>query len=147
MHHENDGVGTAADQGDFTGYSADVLIERTLGNGAVVDLEGAYYDWDADNKFDDIITQGNSFFVLASYLIPGKSSIGGIEGQFQPYARYQGYNRDMKNDTGRTGYTSNTEAGVNYVIDGFNAKVTALWSQADDVTSVDSYILGMQFQL
>ncbi len=147
MHHENDGVGTAADQGDFTGYSADVLIERTLGNGAVVDLEGAYYDWDADDKFDDIITQGNSFFVLASYLIPGKSSIGGIEGQFQPYARYQGYNRDMKNDTGRTGYRSNTEAGVNYVIDGFNAKVTALWSQADDVTSVDSYILGMQFQL
>ena len=147
MHHENDGVGTAADQGDFTGYSADVLIERTLGNGAVVDLEGAYYDWDTDNKSDATITQGNSFFVLASYLIPGKSSIGGIEGQFQPYTRYQGYNRDMKNDTGRTGYTSNTEAGVNYVIDGFNAKVTALWSRADDVTKVDSYILGMQFQL
>ncbi len=147
MHHENDGVGTATDQGNFTGYSADVLIERTLGNGAVVDLEGAYYDWDTDNKSDATITQGNSFFVLASYLIPGKSSIGGIEGQFQPYARYQGYDRDMKNDTGRTGYRSNTEAGVNYVIDGFNAKVTALWSQADDVTSLDSYILGMQFQL
>ena len=41
MHHEEDGGGTATDQGDFTGYSVDALIERTLGNGAVVDLEGA----------------------------------------------------------------------------------------------------------
>ena len=47
MHHEADGVGSSAtDQGDFTGFSADVLIERTLGNGAVVDLEGGYYNWD-----------------------------------------------------------------------------------------------------
>ncbi len=147
MHHENDGVGTAADQGDFTGYSADVLIERTLGNGAVVDLEGAYYDWDTDNKSDDTITQGDSFFVLASYLMPGKASIGGIEGQFQPYTRYQGYNRDMKNDTGKTGYTDRIEAGVNYVIDAFNAKVTALWQQTEDEVTVDKYVLGMQFQL
>ena len=99
MHHEEDGVGTATDQGDFTGYSVDALIERTLGNGAVVDLEGAYYDWDTDDKFDNTITQGDSFFVLASYLMPNKVSIGGIGGQFQPYTRYQGYNRDMKNDT------------------------------------------------
>ena len=147
MHHETDGVGTATDQGDFTGYSADVLIERTLGNGAVVDLEGAYYDWDTDNKSDATITQGNSFFVLASYLMPGKTSIAGIEGQLQPYTRYQGYNRDMKNDTGKTGYTSRVEAGVNYVIDAFNAKVTALWQQTEDEVTVDKYVLGMQFQL
>ena len=147
MHHEEDGVGTAANRGNFTGYSADVLIERTLGNGAVVDLEGAYYDWDTDNKSDATITQGNSFFVLASYLMPGKTSIAGIEGQLQPYTRYQGYNRDMKNTSGNTGYTDRIEAGVNYVIDAFNAKVTALWQQTEDVTSVNSYILGMQFQL
>jgi hypothetical protein len=54
MHLEEDGVGSSAtDKGDFTGYSADVLIERTLGNGAVVDLEGGYYDWDTD---DSLIT-------------------------------------------------------------------------------------------
>ena len=147
MHHEEDGVGTATDQGDFTGYSVDALIERTLGNGAVVDLEGAYYDWDTDDKFDNTITQGDSFFVLASYLMPGKTSIAGIQGQFQPYTRYVGYNRDMKNDTAKTGYTDVVEAGVNYVIDGFNAKVTALWQQTDDVTKIDQYVLGMQFQL
>ena len=147
MHHEEDGVGTATDQGDFTGYSVDALIERTLGNGAVVDLEGAYYDWDTDDTFDNTITQGDSFFVLASYLMPNKVSLGGIGGQFQPYTRYQGYNRDMKNDTGSTGYTDRIEAGVNYVIDGSNAKVTALWQQTEDVTTVDKYVLGMQFQL
>ena len=148
MHHEEDGVGSSAtDQGDFTGYSVDALIERTLGNGAVVDLEGAYYDWDTDDKFDNTITQGDSFFVLASYLMPNKVSLGGIGGQFQPYTRYQGYNRDMKNDTGSTGYTDRIEAGLNFVIDGFNAKVTALWQQTEDVTTIDQYVLGMQFQL
>ena len=147
MHQENDGVGTATDRGDFTGFSADVLIERTLGNGAVVDLEGGYYDWDTDDKFDNTITQGDSFLVLASYLMPGKTSIGGIQGQFQPYTRYQGFNRDMKNDTGKTGYTDSMEAGLNFVIDGFNAKVTALWQQTEDVTKIDKYVLGMQFQL
>ena len=147
MHQENDGVGTATDQGNFTGFSADVLIERTIGNGAVVDLEGGYYDWDTDDKFDNTITQGNSFLVLASYLMTGKTSIGGIQGQFQPYTRYQGFNRDMKNDTGKTGYTDSREAGLNFVIDGFNAKVTALWQQTEDVTKIDQYVLGMQFQL
>jgi len=148
MHHEEDGVGSSAtDKGDFTGFSADVLIERTLGNGAVVDLEGGYYNWDTDDKFDNTITQGDSFLVLASYLMPGKTSIGGIQGQFQPYTRYQGFNRDMKNDTGKTGYTDSIEAGLNFVIDGFNAKVTALWQQTEDVTTVDKYVLGMQFQL
>ena len=146
-HHEDDGVGVAADQGDFTGFSADVLIERTIGNGAVIDLEGAYYDWDTDDKSDANIVQGDSFFVLASYLVPGKTSIAGIQGQFQPYTRYQGYNRDMENTSGNTGYTDRIEAGVNYVIDGFNAKVTALWQQTEDVTTIDSYVLGMQFQL
>ena len=147
MHHENDGVGTAANQGDFTGFSADVLIERSLGNGAVVDLEGAYYDWDTDDKSDATIVQGDSFFVLASYLMPGKSSIAGIQGQFQPYTRYQGYDRDSQNTAGNTTYKKSIEAGVNYVIDGFNAKVTALWQQTEDVTTIDSYVLGMQFQL
>jgi len=147
MHHENDGVGTAANQGNFTGFSADVLIERTIGNGAVVDLEGAYYDWDTDDKSDANIVQGNSFFVLASYLMPGKSSIAGIQGQFQPYTRYQGYDRDLENTAGNIGYKDSIEAGLNYVIDGFNAKVTALWQQSEDVVTVNKYVLGMQFQL
>jgi hypothetical protein len=53
----------------------------------------------------------------------------------------------MKNTSGNTGYTDRIEAGVNYVIDAFNAKVTALWQQTEDTVTVDKYVLGMQFQL
>ena len=147
-HHEEDGVGTSGSPKDFTGVSADILIERALGNGAVGTLEGAVYDWDTDDSFDNTITQGESFLVQASYLMPGKSSIGGgIEGRFQPYVRYQGFNRDMKNDTAKTGYKSSREVGLNYVIDGFNAKLTGFWKQDEDVNELDTFMMAMQFQL
>jgi len=149
-HREEDGVGTAADQGDFTGLSADILIERTLGSGAVVNLEGAYYDWDTDGKADGTITQGDSFLALASYLMPGKTSIGGLQGQLQPYVRYQGYDQDNSNSAGSRGYKDRTEAGLNYVLDGFNAKLTAYWYvDADHDNNVDKNVaaLAMQFQL
>ena len=149
-HREEDGVGTAADQGDFTGLSADILIERTLGSGAVVNLEGAYYDWDTDGKADGTILQGDSFLALASYLMPGKTSIGGFQGQLQPYVRYQGYDRDNSNSAGSRGYKDRTEAGLNYVLDGFNAKLTAYWYvDADHDNNVDKNVaaLAMQFQL
>ena len=149
-HREEDGVGTAADQGDFTGLSADILIERTLGSGAVVNLEGAYYDWDTDGKADGTILQGNSFLALTSYLMPGKTSIGGFQGQLQPYVRYQGYDQDNSNTAGSRGYKDRTEAGLNYVLDGFNAKLTAYWYvDADHDNNVDKNVaaLAMQFQL
>ena len=149
-HREEDGVGTAADQGDFTGLSADILIERTLGSGAVVNLEGAYYDWDTDGKADGTILQGDSFLALASYLMPGKTSIGGFQGQLQPYVRYQGYDQDNSNTAGSRGYKDRTEAGLNYVLDGFNAKLTAYWYvDADHDNNVDKNVaaLAMQFQL
>ena len=147
-HHEEDGVGTSGSPKDFTGVSADILIERALGNGAVGTLEGAFYNWDTDDKFDDTITQGESFLVLASYLMPGKTSIGGgIEGRFQPYVRYQGFNRSMKNDTAKTGYKDSREVGLNYVIDGFNAKLTGFYKKDEDVNSLDTFMLAMQFQL
>ena len=150
FHHEGGGVGSASNQGDFTGVSGDLLIERTLGDGAVVNLEGAVYKWDTDDKADGTILQGDSFLVLASYLMPNKTSIGGIQGQFQPYCRYQGYNRDMTNTSGSRGYKDRTEAGLNYVIDGFNAKITALWYvDTDQHNEVDknTAMLAMQFQL
>ena len=151
FQHEKDGAGTATDQGDFTGVGADLLIEKTIGSGAVLNLEGSYFDWDLDDKVGTgNLLQGDSFLVLASYLMPNKTSIGGIQGQFQPYARYQGYNRDMTNASGSRGYKDRTEAGINYVIDGFNAKITALWYvDTDQHNEVDknTAMLAMQFQL
>ena len=160
FHHEEDGAGTAADQGNFTGVGADILIEKTLGSGAVLNLEGAYFDWDLDDKsghtgsYTANLLQGDSYLVLASYLMPNKVSLGGISGQLQPYCRYQGYDRDMSNASGSRGYKDRTEAGINYVIDGFNAKITALWyldadhgATGNDGVDKNTGMLAMQFQL
>ena len=144
---EADAAGTATNQGDFSGFGLDVLIERTLGNGAVVDLEGAFYDWDTEDVQDTTFIQGDSYLLLASYLMPNKTSIGGLQGKLQPFFRYQGYNRSMANAAGYHGFHSLAETGINYVIDGFNAKITAFWSVDRDVTETHSGLLAMQFQL
>ena len=156
FQHEKDGAGTATDQGDFTGVGADLLIEKTVGSGAVLNLEGSYFDWDLDDKVGTgFLIQGNSYLVLASYLSPNKVSLGGISGQLQPYARFQSYDRDQTNAAGNRGTKDRTEAGINYVIDGFNAKITALWfldaehentGGADEVDK-NTVMLAMQFQL
>ncbi len=161
FQHEEDAAGTATDKGDFTGIGADILIERTLGSGAVLNLEGSYFDWDLDDKSGHTGTntgnllQGDSFLVLASYLMPNKVSLGGISGQLQPYCRYQSYDRDQTNAAGSRGRKDRTEAGLNYVIDGFNAKITALWyvdtehKHTGGANNVDknTAMLAMQFQL
>ena len=156
LHHEKDATGSVADKGDFTGVGTDILIERTLGSGAVLNLEGAYFDWDLGGKSSHTgsnttnLLQGDSYLILASYLMPNKTSIGGIQGQFQPYLRYQNYDRDQANASGSRGRKDRTEAGINYVIDGFNAKITALWYlDADHDNGVDknTAMLAMQFQL
>lgn len=150
---EADAVGTATDKGDFRGYSGDFLYERALGNGAVFDFEAAYHDWDLDDKAGHtgnntaFLLQGKSFLLLTSYLSPNKTSIGGIQGKLQPFFRYQGYNRSFKNGSGNQGYKYRTETGVNFVIDGFNAKVTALWAVDEDRFTQNSGMLAMQFQL
>ena len=161
LHSEEDAAGTHYDQGDFTGVGADILIERTLGSGAVLNLEGAYYDWDLDDKSGHtgtnttFLLQGDSYLMLASYLMPNKTTIGGIKDQLQPYLRYQNYDRDQTNAAGSRGLTDRTEAGINYVIDGFNAKITALWyvdtehKSTGGANEVDknTLMLAMQFQL
>ena len=156
FQHEKDAAGTATDQGDFTGIGADLLIEKTIGNGAVLNLEGSYLDWDLDDKVGTgNLLQGNSYLVLASYLSPNKVSLGGISGQLQPYARFQSFDRDQTNAAANRGTVDRTEAGINYVIDGFNAKITALWyvdtehKSTDGADEVDknTLMLAMQFQL
>ena len=156
FQHEKEATGSANDQGDFTGVGADLLIEKTIGSGAVLNLEGSYLDFDLDDKVGTgNLLQGNSYLVLASYLSPNKVSLGGIKGQLQPYARYQSFDRDQTNAAANRGTVDRTEAGINYVIDGFNAKITALWyvdtehKNTDGADEVDknTVMLAMQFQL
>jgi len=142
--HEADGAGTSTTAGDFTGWNVDVLMEKKLQNGGVVNLEGAYYDYDLDDKTDTSLTQGEGYLLLGSYLIPKQIGWGKV----QPYVRYQHFARD--NLTGDGGNRTRTEGGFNYIIDGQNAKISVLYFSDRNGSNADpknTFRIGLQFQL
>ena len=142
--HEADGAGTPTTVGDFTGWNVDVLMEKKLQNGGVVNLEGAYYDYDLDDKTDASLTQGEGYLLLGSYLIPKQIGWGKV----QPYVRYQHFVRD--NLTGDGGNRWRAEGGFNYIIDGQNAKISVLYFSDRNGSNADpknTFRIGLQFQL
>ena len=142
--HEADGAGTSTTAGDFTGWNVDVLMEKKLQNGGVVNLEGAYYDYDLDDKTDASLTQGKGYLLLGSYLIPKQIGWGKV----QPYVRYQHFARDTL--TGDGGNLTRTEGGFNYIIDGQNAKISVLYFSDRNGSNADpknTFRIGLQFQL
>ena len=142
--HEADGAGTPTTVGDFTGWNVDVLMEKKLQNGGVVNLEGAYYDYDLDDKTDASLTQGEGYLLLGSYLIPKQIGWGKV----QPYVRYQHFARD--NLTGDGGNRRRAEGGFNYIIDGQNAKISVLYFSDRNGSNADpknTFKIGLQFQL
>jgi hypothetical protein len=146
FQYEDDGAGTSAvgASGDFTAWNVDVLMEKKLQNGGVVNLEGAYYDYDLDDKTDLSLTQGESYLLLGSYLIPKQIGWGKV----QPYVRYQHFAR--ANLTGDGGNRTRTEGGFNYIIDGQNAKISVLYFSDRNGSNADSkntFKIGLQFQL
>lgn len=141
--HQKDGAGTSASsKGDFTGWNVDALMEKKLANNGVVSLEGAYYDYDLGNVADAALVQGNGYFVLAGYLFPQKVGIG----QLQPHVRYQSLDPQGSSNT-----RTRTEVGLNYIIDGHDAKASLIFAEDDPGTpgskSANSILLGMQIQL
>ncbi|MFQ5717144.1 MAG: hypothetical protein ACE5GQ_08590, partial [Nitrospinales bacterium] len=148
---QSNGVGTAINQGDFTGYSADFLLEKKLGGMGTVTLEAAGYDYETDEKNDSAfsgfsLTGGSSFFVLASYLLPSKLGWG----RLQPHIRYQSFNRDSTNGIGNTGVRKKIEGGVNYIIDGHNARLALILGNEEPgpgLENIQSVKLGVQLQL
>ena len=153
---EEDALGTAAASGDFLGYSVDLLGETTLGNGAVATFEGQYKRFDLDgvpsgqSSGDALgVFEGDAYTGTALYLLPGKVGIG----QLQPYVRYT-YNDDSSNSSqDREEY----EAGINYIIDGHNARVSLMYQYGDwnskgrfnyfDATGDDVHAIKIGFQM
>ncbi|MDT8399381.1 MAG: hypothetical protein RQ899_12265, partial [Pseudomonadales bacterium] len=79
LQGQSDGTGSAAEAGDFFGYTLDLLSETVLKGGSVLTLEGEYKDFDADLTLASppadgdcfCLFDGDSFFVSAAYLMPG----------------------------------------------------------------------------
>ena len=152
--YETDGAGTgvtSTTQGDYFGWNIDALMEKKLSNGAVVNLEGSYYDTDTDDIDDGTITQGQGYRMLASYMLPNKVGWG----KFQPYVRYQHFAQDNAcagNYCGSSNFGTRgiMEGGLNYIIDCHNAKIMSSYisdKQSSRAEPINRFILGMQFQL
>ncbi len=161
---QKNGVGIATRKDDYKAWNVDVLMEKKMGSGGTLTLEGAYYNYDLGNALDcgsgepgspvcpaagpnDNVggqVAGDAYYVTAAYLIPGKVGWG----QFQPYVRYQKFSRDVSN-------TDKTQAdlGLNYVIKGHNARITAVYSKVKDEAlpsgrdDIHKFILGVQIQI
>lgn len=133
-----DGVGTLPQKGSLKIWSADVLFEKKLSFG-VPTLEGAYYKYKlgavdcgsgepgsvacpAGNNFGGQV-DGKSYLLGAAFLIGPKVGWG----QFQPFVRYQKYERSLSNTTSEA-----TDFGVNYIVNGPKVKISAMYSKFDD---------------
>ncbi len=152
VQYEENGVGTAAHRGDYTGWNMDLLFEKKLSFG-VVTLEGAYYDYDTGGVKDVApgfngaggtanvggINQGTGYLIGAAYLVPGKVGWG----QFQPFFRYQSFDNDLAHAT-----ADEYDLGVNYIISGHNARVSLDYSKNEGggTQDFDRFIGGIQLQ-
>lgn len=137
--YQEDGAGSLEHPGNFLLAGGDVKFEKVFGNGGVLTANGEYKHFGishfAQNNGTDTnyfqaggwngptnsAFQGNSVTGNLLYLIPNKVWIG----QFQPYVMYTEVMRQNGPDQ------SEYEAGVNYVIDGHNARVSLLWQGGD----------------
>jgi hypothetical protein len=157
---QKEGVGSAVAKGDYKAWSVDALLEKKLSGGLVPTLEGAYYKYDlggaldcgsgepgaaltcppaADNVGGQVA--GKAMMISGALLLP--TPVG--RGQFQPFLRYQKFDRDVSKTTIKA-----TDVGVNYLLTGTNARISAVYTKFDDArlapakTSAKQFILGVQ---
>lgn len=148
---QSDGVGTAANRSDYKVYDIDFLWELPIAGGSAFDLSGAYYKYDyALGAYDaeaalvgspaGIVPPGKAYALETEYLIGQKVGIG----KFQPFLRYQKYDYDAG------GSTKYTEAGVQYIIKGDDAKLAAFYAHDDESgtgkPSTNTIKLALQLQ-
>lgn len=157
IYHE-DGVGVATNSGDFRGTEVDVIMEKVLPNDGVVTFNGEWKNYGIKRLAQSAYTtpncfcmfEGNSYEAGLLYLMPDKVWIG----QFQPYVRWNHVLPENSSDR------NEFETGVNYVIDGHNARVSLIYQYGDIATKgifnygpnvtgahVSAVKLGIQLQL
>ncbi len=138
--YQADATGTASNPGDYTGFNFDFLMQKKVLDGGVFTLEGSYYHYDTDGRPTPLVS-GNGYFLLSSYLLPYEIGIG----KFQPIVRYQNLDR---NDGGYD--ISRWEGGVNYIIKGHDARLSAMYAETDykgdGLAPISSFSLGVQLQ-
>jgi hypothetical protein len=156
---QSDGVGTAASSGDLKIGSIDLLFEKKFAFG-VPTLELAYYKYNlgavdcgsgepgapacplgSDNVGAQV--DGKAYLVGLAWTLPGVYGWG----QIQPFVRYQKLDRSLSNTENKA-----FDFGINYLIKGPNAKLTAMFTKFEDdrlpaaVRDTKQFLVGAQLQ-
>jgi hypothetical protein len=131
----------------FIAFNIDGLFEKRLGGGGdTVTLEGAYYNFNQGSGAGapppppaPAVKEGSSFFALVSYLFGQKLGPGRV----QPLARWQ---RFMPNGGG--GSTNAIDAGLNYIVDGFNTRAALVMQHVESPGTIPltTVQFGIQIQ-
>ncbi len=140
IQYQEDGSGSMMNPGDFFGLAVDLLFEKPITDIGTITVNGEYKYFDSD--YDEAaftdgtgvfpMFSGNSFSLVGLFLLPQTVGIG----QFQPYVRYTGVYPEDSSDR------DEFEAGLNYVIDGYNARVALFYQYGDIATKGLNYAPG-----
>jgi hypothetical protein len=123
--YQNQGVGSLANPSPYKTFIGDILYEKVLTDKGVFTFNAEYKRYWTQNlaAYSDpdcfCMFNGTSFTTYALYLFPQEIGIG----RFQPYGRYTYINSVYQDGGGQDEF----EGGLNYVISGFNARLSAFW--------------------
>ena len=134
--YQKDGVLTVAGIGNYKSYNVDFLMEKIIKGSGAVSVEAAYYDYDTDGVIKS--EQGKAYSAGAAYIFEQKMGWG----KLQPFARFQKFAADTNIDT------KQYDAGVNYIIEGYNAQVSAVYSKTKITSAgnLDKFVVALQLQ-
>ncbi len=141
MSYQKNGAGSFANRSDFLGFTGDLLFEKVLPkNMGVTTVNAEYKQFYANYStaaFSDrdcfCMFDGKSWTVTGLYMLPTKVGIG----HFQPYGRYTSIQPNASNNR------EEIEAGLNYIIDGFNARISAYYQHGDLLMKGLNYAPGV----
>jgi hypothetical protein len=160
FQHQNNGVGASPTaQGNYNSWSSDLLYEEKISGDGVVTVEGAYYKYGlgavdcgsgepgaatcpAGTNVGGLVA-GKAYLATVAYLFPEQVGMG----KLQPFVRIQKFDRDVSQTTNKQ-----SDIGINYVMDGHNSRISAVFSKLSDnrlvapLSSRNQFILGYQFQ-
>jgi hypothetical protein len=122
----DDASNAVIETGDFTGWNVDFLLERKLDVG-VLSLEGAYYDYDRDDN-GNVFNEGDGYFGVVSWLLPGEFGVEGFKARLQPLIRYQLFDPEL----GGAEEHGRIDFGLNFIFDGHNTRLSVTVSRDED---------------
>ena len=121
--YQNHSAGSFTNPAPFGAFVSDLLFEKVLDNKGVITVNAEYKRYWAQNLAASgnadcfCLFSGTSFTAYALYLFPNEVGIG----RFQPYGRYTFVN------SVHTSALDEFEGGLNYVINGHNARISTFW--------------------